>query len=340
MNKPPSKPAPTRAKAQISAASFNNLRAAIGEDNRGEALRILLADIDEDPDQPRTAFDPVELQSLADSIKQHGVVQPIVVHPAVNGRHRLIMGARRFRASKLAGVADIPATIRKGDGDVFEAQVIENQQRADLLNSELAKTVLRFAAQGRTSKEIGIVCNLKEYQVAAFRKFEEFPPELLERVDYSDMRACYDLYRQWVKTPAEVITALPPAGQQLTVTEARRIIAGITGKASGSIILDRHAPAPSEDHVVPRAEDAKAAAAAEDRAVAQPERAKAPAPPKDRIPVRASQAGPVFIVKTIDGTTGRLVVDRRAERAGWALVEFGNSTEEVDPSELTIAHIE
>ena len=390
MSQQPKKTAP-RAKAQIGAAAFGNLRAAMGDDSRGEAMRISLADIDEDPNQPRKMFDQAELESLAETIKERGVIQAIVVRPAIDGRHMLVMGARRYRASKLAGVADIPAIIRKAEDDDYAAQVIENQQRTNLSNSELADAVARFAAEGRTSKQIGTICNLKDYQVAAFRKVAEFPDKLRARLDNGDVRALYDLFRQWGKTPAEVVDALPSPETYLTVTEARRIIGGITGKATGSIVLDRAKaeaspvtaptesdeaieviPAPiapatvtqsdeGQDEPVPRAQAAThtPAARAEDQSpvstpasssmpvsTGTPVAAPAPAPidrdkGQDAAIEPAPRGTPVFIVRTGDGTTGRLVVDKRAERDGWAMVEFARGmVEEVDLTDLSFERIE
>ena len=359
----PPKPKP---KATFAAGSFGNLRAATGE-GPGEALRILLADIDEDPNQPRKSFDQAELESMADSIKEHGVVQPIVVRPPVDGRYMLAFGARRFRASKLAGKADIPAVIRaKSDGD-FTAQVIENQQRANLSNSELLAAIDQLVTEGKTNKQIASICALKDYQVAAFRQAGNFPPELAARMDGSDMRALYDLYRQWGKTPAEIIAGLPSAEVTITITEARRIIGSITGKPTGSIVLDRKAapapaspPAPEPAQPKPafdafdglnRAKPSPAPAALaaseadeadEDRTPATPAPATAPAAPQ--APAEGPQAprdtAPVFIVQGKGAEPGRLVVDQRAEREGWALVRFPTGTEEVELSELRIVRIE
>ena len=225
-------------RATFAAASFGNLRAAAGE-GRGEPLRLLLADIDEDLNQPRQVFDADELQSMAESIKAHGVVQPVVVRPPVNGRYMLAFGARRFRASKLAGMPDIPAVVRATGTNELAAQIIENQQRANLSNSDLAGAIDRLVKEGLTVKQIGAICALKEYQVAAFRQVSNFPPELATRIDTADIRALYDLFRQWGKAPAEVIASLPDIETFITVTEARRIIGSITGKPTGSIILDR-----------------------------------------------------------------------------------------------------
>ena len=233
-----------KARPRLAEATLASLRATSSL-VPGQALRLRLADIDEDPDQPRTVFDDEELQSMAQSILAHGVVQPIVVRPPVKGRYLLAFGARRLRASRLAGVPDIPAVVRPaGEGGAdganeFAAQLIENRQRADLSNSDLATAIARLVREGLTTKQIAAICALKDYQVTAFRQVKDLPPELAARLDTADMRALYDLHRQWGKTPSEVIAALPEEGTYLSVTEARRIVGAITGKPTGSIVLER-----------------------------------------------------------------------------------------------------
>ena len=338
---------PARARATFAAASFGNLRAASGE-GRGQTLRLLLADIDEDPHQPRTLFDADALQSMAESVKAHGVVQPIVVQPAVNGRYLLVFGARRLRASKLAGVADIPAVVRpQGAGD-FAAQLIENQQRAHLSNRDLAAAIARLAGEGSTNKQIAAICSLKDYQVAAFRQVGHFPPELAARLDTADIRALYDLFRQWGKTPAQVIAGLPNPEIFITVTEARRIIGAITGKPTGSFVLDRlpadvssipPPPPPPQppvgDPVTPAPVQDPPAAPVVPPVQEPPPEALLAAPAFNVTPpaLHRRQAAPrtgepVFIVDLGEGRTGRLVVHRRAAREGWALVACATGREE------------
>jgi ParB family chromosome partitioning protein len=85
------------------------------------------------PHQPRARFDDAELAELADSIRAHGVLQPIVVRARVDGSYELVAGERRLRASRLAERPTIPAIVRDtSDGDQLELALIENVQRADL----------------------------------------------------------------------------------------------------------------------------------------------------------------------------------------------------------------
>lgn len=348
-----------KARPRLAEAALAQLRAASA--HPGEALRLRLVDIDEDPDQPRTVFDEEELQSMAQSILAHGVVQPIVVRPPVKGRYMLAFGARRLRASRLAGVADIPAVVRpagEGGASEFAAQLIENRQRADLSNSDLATAIARLVRDGLTTKQIAAICALKDYQVTAFRQAGDLPPELASRLDTADMRALYDLHRQWSKTPAEVMAALPDEGTFLSVTEARRIIAAITGKPTGSIVIERaRASQDSRQNLLGDEPNGEPEGEPEKALVREPMLAKARAPiqappapeglldqaqPKsDPRFVQASQAGaPVFIVAAGDGPSGRLMVDRRAKRAGWALVAYATGAEEVDVAQLRIVRIE
>lgn len=371
------KPAAARPKAQLGGAALGNLMAAAGSDMRGDPIRIPLADIDEDPNQPRRTFDQGELDSMADSIRDHGVIQAIVVRPPQGGRYMLVAGARRFRASKIAGVKDIPAIVRASREGDFAAQVIENTQRSDLSNSELAEAVARFVDEGRTSKQIAAICNLKDYQVAAFRKVSEFPAELRDRIDRADMRALYDLYRVWEKGAEQITGALETfeaanPGATLTITEARRIASSITGKPTGSIVLDRpqaqpapaapaeaESPAPIAPAPQPRDPAPVAPAQVDEQRDASPAATPAPAPivpestnsaedgqPAQVQPAQAQIApaerngSPVFIVRVGGGAEGRLVVDRRAEKAGRALVELDGAVEEVDPAEIGLVRIE
>ena len=120
----------------------------------GQPLSLPIDAIDEDPDQPRSEFDPESLQALADTIAARGIRQPISVrpHPTVPGRWMLNFGARRLRASRLAGLTHIPAFVDE-TADSYD-QVIENEQRESLKPMELALFVQRRLAASETQAEI------------------------------------------------------------------------------------------------------------------------------------------------------------------------------------------
>jgi ParB family chromosome partitioning protein len=100
---------------------------------RGGVRNIDVERITPNPEQPRLAMEPVGLDELAASIREHGVLQPILVRPLDDGEFQLIAGERRWRASKAAGLATIPALVEEIDDDTaLEISIIENLQREDL----------------------------------------------------------------------------------------------------------------------------------------------------------------------------------------------------------------
>lgn len=104
-----------------------------GKAHRAPAGTVSLALIDESPTNPRKTF--TEVAELADDIKKHGVLQDVLLrpHPRKDERFELVFGARRFRASKLAGLKEIPAKVRElDDAKVLELQIVENSQRSDI----------------------------------------------------------------------------------------------------------------------------------------------------------------------------------------------------------------
>ena len=115
--------------------------------NSSELKELKLTDIHPDEDQPRREFDQDALKALAASIKEHGVLQPIVV-TKVEKKYVIVAGERRWRASKLAGLTSIPAIIRSLDSqNRLELSVIENAQREDLNAIELATAYAKLQSQ-------------------------------------------------------------------------------------------------------------------------------------------------------------------------------------------------
>ncbi|MBI4315305.1 MAG: ParB/RepB/Spo0J family partition protein, partial [Chloroflexi bacterium] len=114
----------------------------------GGPVALLVSQIVRNPRQPRTRIDPQELADLAASIREHGVIQPVIVaKSAVPGQYTLIAGERRVEASKLAGLATIPGIVRgqTSDQGLLELALIENIQRADLSPLEAAQAYRHLA---------------------------------------------------------------------------------------------------------------------------------------------------------------------------------------------------
>lgn len=115
--------------------SFEDLFADNGGlSSGGGPETIRLSDIEPNKSQPRKTFDNESLRQLADSIREHGVIQPLIVQSLSNGNYKIIAGERRWRAAKMAGLTDIPAVIRDDltDEQAMQIAMIENLQRENL----------------------------------------------------------------------------------------------------------------------------------------------------------------------------------------------------------------
>ena len=124
------------------------------EDKKSSDLKELnIADIIRDEEQPRRDFDEEAINALAASIKEHGVLQPIVVTKE-DGKYKIVAGERRWRASKVAGLKTIPAIVRTLDSqNRLELSIIENAQREDLNAIELATAYAKLKNQFNLSTE-------------------------------------------------------------------------------------------------------------------------------------------------------------------------------------------
>jgi ParB family transcriptional regulator, chromosome partitioning protein len=130
--------------------------------------------------QPRKNFDEESLEELADSIRQHGVVQPIVVRALDDGFFQLIAGERRWRASQRAGLTRIPAVIRQaGENDTLEIALIENLQRQDLNPLEEAQAYERLIVEfGMTQDEVARRVGKNRATVANMLRLLKLPAEV------------------------------------------------------------------------------------------------------------------------------------------------------------------
>jgi ParB family chromosome partitioning protein len=125
-------------------------------DEQEQVLKLPLSLIGANPYQPRRVFDKLALQELAESFKEKGVIQPVIVRRLGDGQFQLIAGERRLRAAKLAGLEKIPAIVRTAsDAESMEIALIENLQRKDLNPIESAKAYQRLMKEfGLTQEEL------------------------------------------------------------------------------------------------------------------------------------------------------------------------------------------
>ncbi|RNI27989.1 ParB/RepB/Spo0J family partition protein [Rufibacter immobilis] len=141
---------------------------------------ISLTQIETNPFQPRTHFDQVALEELAESIRIQGIIQPITVRQLNAEAYQLISGERRFQAAKLAGLETIPAYIRKADDQqMLEMALIENIQRENLNAIEIALSYQRLLSEcNLKQEELGERVGKKRTTVTNYLRLLKLPPDI------------------------------------------------------------------------------------------------------------------------------------------------------------------
>ena len=146
--------------------------------------RILISQIEVNPKQPRRDFDEKALQELSESIKLHDIIQPITVVKLHNGKYRLVSGERRFRASKMAGLKDIPAYVRTAnDQELLEMALLENLQRENLNAIEIALSYKRLMDEcDLTQEQLSERMKKERSTVANYLRLLKLPPDIQKAV--------------------------------------------------------------------------------------------------------------------------------------------------------------
>ncbi|MFC5469412.1 ParB/RepB/Spo0J family partition protein [Cohnella suwonensis] len=154
---------------------------SIKEDDK--IVEIPLPQLRANPYQPRKTFEEDAIKELAESIREHGVIQPIVVRQALKG-YEIIAGERRFRASQLLGNATIPAVVRTyNDQQVMEIALIENVQREDLNSIEVAIAYQAIMNQfSMTQEELSLKVGKSRSHIANFLRLLALPDEIKDYV--------------------------------------------------------------------------------------------------------------------------------------------------------------
>ncbi len=150
------------------------------------AVKLKLIDIEPNRDQPRKQFDEEALSELADSISQHGVLQPLLVRPISDSTYQIVAGERRWRASRMAGLTEVPVVIKElTDKQVAEIALVENLQRENLNPIETAVGFKELSDKyGYTQEEISKIIGCSRSAVANALRLLALPEEI--RVLVSD----------------------------------------------------------------------------------------------------------------------------------------------------------
>ena len=158
-------------------------------ENSNEAVTLRIADIEPNRGQPRKEFDEQALAELSQSIMQHGVLQPILVRPLPLGGYQIVAGERRYRASRMAGLTEIPAVIRElSDNETMELALIENLQREDLSPIEEAKGYKTLIDTYSMSQEqVAQTVGKSRPAVANTMRLLLLPDDVIELVENGDI---------------------------------------------------------------------------------------------------------------------------------------------------------
>lgn len=203
----------------------HNAEAASTDDSVG-LLQLAVAEIQDNPFQPRREFNEEEIASLAESLKQHDLLQPILVRK-VAGKYQLISGERRLRAAIRAGWKSIPARVREADDRlVAELAIVENLQRKDLNPIEKALSFKRYLDEHRCPQdELARRLSIDRSTIANLMRLLDLPPQVLdslrsEKLSAGHARALLPLGDE----DEQIALAQRITGEGLSVREVERIV--------------------------------------------------------------------------------------------------------------------
>lgn len=173
----------------------SGLGALLGGDtlaeSSGKQMTLPIAKVEPKSDQPRAYFDEVALQELSDSIKQHGIIQPITVRKLDSGYYQIIAGERRWRAARMAGLTEVPVNIIEADDRLAaELALVENLQRADLNPVEEALGYRALIEEyGLTQEEAAQSVGKSRPAITNAMRLLALPPEVLELLEWGKLSA-------------------------------------------------------------------------------------------------------------------------------------------------------
>lgn len=195
------------------------------EDSRS-TVTLKISEIQPNRDQPRREFDEKSLAELADSISQHGILQPLLVRPFLDGGYQIVAGERRYRAARMAGLTEVPVVIRDlSDSETMQLALIENLQREDLTPVEEARGYRQLMDNyGLKQEEVSRVVGKSRPAIANTLRLLELPEDILKLISDGKLSAGHGRTLLAFKNPAEMEKAARLAStEDISVRELERL---------------------------------------------------------------------------------------------------------------------
>lgn len=185
------------------------------------AVNIKISEIEPNRDQPRKEFDEEALSELAESIAQHGVLQPLLLRPMITGGYRIVAGERRWRASRRAGLTEVPAVVREmTDTEEMLFALIENLQREDLTPLEEARGYQTLIeTQGFTQEEVSQTVGKSRPAVTNAMRLLNLPQDIQEMLERGEITAGHARTLLSFKDEKDMRIGAEKAKQGLSVRE-------------------------------------------------------------------------------------------------------------------------
>lgn len=188
-------------------------------------LLIAISDIVPNPNQPRRTFEPAALNELADSIRQKGVIQPLIVRRVEgSSKYEIVAGERRWRASQIAQLHEVPAILRDfSDAEVLEIAIIENIQRAELNSIEEALAYRQLMDRfGHTQEKLAEALSRSRSHIANILRLLSLPDEVQSMVANGKLSAGHA--RALITVPNALELALKVVGKGLSVRATEELV--------------------------------------------------------------------------------------------------------------------
>lgn len=200
------------------------------------AVMLRISEIEPNKGQPRKRFDDEALTELSESIREHGVIQPILVRPLIQGGYQIIAGERRYRAARLAGLTEIPAAIRETDEEeTVKLALIENLQREDLSPLEEAKGYKLLTDEYHLSQEqISQTIGKSRAAVSNTVRLLSLPEEVQTMVEEGKLSAGHARALLAIENKKQQLCAAEEVvDKKLSVRECEKLVKKINSTKSG-----------------------------------------------------------------------------------------------------------